>query len=123
MMVDVEHVHSIDGIEYRSRALQLHIADDEEIGCVTCPLHGALDLLNPGQNAKGARDLIVDQHTRILALLPEAVHQPERRTDAVPIRTDVRGKDDSLCVGDHLCGFVECNLHSCSSFSAIGLSS
>ena len=123
MMIDVEHAHGIDGIEHRTCALQLHIADDEKIGSVAHPLGRTLNLLHPRQDAKGAGNLIVNQDTRILALLSQIVHQPERRSDAIPIGTDVRGEDDGLRVGNHLRRLFECDLHTVSSFSPAGLSS
>ena len=58
-----------------------------------------------------------------LALLSQIVHQPERRSDAVPIGTDVRGEDDGLRVSDDSRRFLQCDLHSFSSFSPTGFSS
>ena len=77
MMVDVEHTYGIDCVEYHTRALQLHITDDEEISGVAYALRRALDLCNPRQNLKGAGNLIINQDARVFAPFSQIVHHPE----------------------------------------------
>ena len=123
MMIDIQHVHRIHRRYDGPRALQLDIADNEQIGRIAHPLRGTLDCLHAGEDIEDARDLIVNEYAHILAQRSEVVHQPERRTDSVAVRTNVRCEDDGLCILQQLCRLIKRNLHASSPFSPLGRSS
>ena len=115
MMIDVEHTHSIHRRHDRARTLQLDIADDEQISGAALPLSRARDLVDPRQDTEDTRNLIVNQDARILPLRTKKMHQTERRSDGITVRTDVRGEDDGLRITYDFCRLIERNLHASSS--------
>ena len=88
-MVDVEHAYRIDGRDNRPCAPQFDIADNKKVGGIAFALCRALDQIEPRQYAERAWELVVDENARLLAEAAEEMHQSERRSDGVAVRTDV----------------------------------
>lgn len=111
MMVDIQEMRGLDGLERAARAVRRGVEHDNEVGLEGLLFRTRSPNIISRQHRKDGRDIIIEQNARILAERAQDVHEPKGRPDGIAVGVPMGRDDHALSAGKNGRRFTQCYNH------------